>query len=47
VIHEALHNLTGENDVTIAQDFGYRSFVPLEANIFVNDTLKKYCDSKH
>jgi len=47
LIHEALHNLTGENDVAIAQDFGYRGFVALEANIFVNDTLKKYCDSKH
>jgi hypothetical protein len=47
VIHEALHNLTGENDVAIAQDFGYRGFVALDANIFINDTLKKYCDSKH
>lgn len=47
VIHEALHNLTGESDVAIAQDFGYRGFGALEANIFLNDTLKKYCDSKH
>src|SRR3954470_24535097 len=47
VIHEALHNLTGESDVAIAQDFGYSGFVPLDANIFLNDTLKKYCDSKH
>ena len=47
VIHEALHNLTGENDIAIAQDFGYRGFVALEANIYVNDTLKKYCDSTH
>ncbi len=46
VIHEALHNLTGESDVAIAQDFGYTGFEPLESNIFLNDTLKKYCDSK-
>ena len=47
VIHEALHNLTGESDVAIAQDFGYHGFEALEANDFVNDTLKKYCDSRH
>jgi hypothetical protein len=47
VIHEALHNLTGESDVAIAQDFGYRGFNALEANIFVNDSLKKNCDSRH
>jgi hypothetical protein len=47
VIHEALHNLTGESDVAIAQDFGYTGFEPLESNIFLNDALKKYCDSKH
>jgi hypothetical protein len=46
VIHEALHNLTGESDVAIAQDFGYRGFNALEANIFVNDSLKKNCDSR-
>jgi hypothetical protein len=46
VIHEALHNLTGESDVAIAQDFGYHGFNALEANIFVNDALKKNCDSK-
>jgi hypothetical protein len=46
VIHEALHNLTGESDVAIAQDFGYQGFDSLEANIFLNDILKKYCDSK-
>lgn len=46
VIHEALHNLTGESDVAIAQDFGYQGFVALEANIFVNEALKKHCDSK-
>jgi hypothetical protein len=46
LIHEALHNLTGESDVAIAQDFGYSGFEPLESNIFVNETLKKYCDSK-
>jgi len=46
VIHEALHNLTGENDVAIAQDFGYNGFEPLEANIYVNKSLKKYCDSR-
>ncbi len=47
VIHEALHNLTGENDVAIAQDLGYHGFESLEANIFVNETLKKNCDSRH
>jgi hypothetical protein len=46
VVHEALHNLTGESDVAIAQDFGYTGFEPLESNIFLNETLKKYCDSK-
>jgi len=46
VIHEALHNLTGESDVAIAQDFGYTGFEALESNIFLNDTLKTYCDSK-
>jgi len=47
VIHEALHNLTGESDVAIAQDFGYHGFESLEANVFLNEMLKKYCDSRH
>jgi hypothetical protein len=47
VIHEALHNLTGESDVALAQDFGYNGFEALEANLFLNNSLKKSCDSKH
>jgi hypothetical protein len=47
LVHEALHNLTGESDVALAQDLGYNGFEPLEANIFLNDSLKKNCDSKH
>jgi hypothetical protein len=46
VIHEALHNLTGESDVALAQDLGYSGFEALEANLFLNDSLKKNCDSK-
>src|SRR4051812_20044874 len=45
VIHEALHNLTGDSDVALAQELGYRGFEPLEANIFLNNSLKKNCDS--
>jgi len=45
LIHEALHNLTGESDVAIAQELGFDGFEPLAANIFLNDSLKKYCDS--
>jgi hypothetical protein len=46
VIHEALHNLTGESDVALAQDLGYNGFEALEANLFLNNSLKKNCDSK-
>ena len=46
VIHEALHNLTGDSDVALAQELGYSGFEALPANIFLNDSLKKNCDSK-
>jgi hypothetical protein len=46
VIHEALHNLTGDSDVALAQELGYNGFEPLGANVYLNDSLKKYCDSK-
>jgi hypothetical protein len=46
VLHEALHNLTGDSDVSLAQELGYSGFEPLGANVYLNEILKKHCDSK-